>query len=117
MKPRHESTQTQVEPAVSAKAVGVRYVNDDIPGLRRVKSGKDFRYQDAKGKAVRNKQTLQRIRSLAIPPAWTDVWICPHENGHLQVTARDARGRKQYRYHPGFRQHRDGTKFERMFEL
>ena len=63
------------------------------------------------------REMINRFRALVIPPAWTDVWICPDEDGHLQVTARDARGRKQYRYHPGFRQHRDGTKFERMFEL
>ncbi len=88
-----------------------------MPGIRRQPHGRGFRYLDPDGRAIRAPELLQRFRSLVIPPAWTDVWICPHDDGHLQVTARDARGRKQYRYHPGFRQHRDGTKFERMFEL
>jgi DNA topoisomerase-1 len=88
-----------------------------MPGIRRQAHGRGFRYLDPDGRAIRVPEMLQRFRSLVIPPAWTDVWICPHEDGHLQVTARDGRGRKQYRYHPGFRQHRDGSKFERMFEL
>jgi DNA topoisomerase I len=88
-----------------------------MPGIRRQPHGRGFRYLDPEGRVIRAPELLQRFRSLVIPPAWTDVWICPHDDGHLQVTARDARGRKQYRYHPGFRQHRDGTKFERMFEL
>ena len=88
-----------------------------MPGIRRQPQGRGFRYIDPEGLVIRAPELLQRFRSLVIPPAWTDVWICPHEDGHLQVTARDGRGRKQYRYHPGFRQHRDGTKFERMFEL
>lgn len=117
MKPRHKSTSTQVEPAVSAKAVGLRYVSDELPGIARQKSGKSFRYRDAKGKTVRDKATLQRIRSLVIPPAWTDVWICPYENGHLQATGRDAKGRKQHRYHPLWREVRDATKYDRMIEF
>jgi len=88
-----------------------------MPGIRRHAHGRGFRYVDPEGRVIRAPELLKRFRSLVIPPAWTDVWICPHEDGHLQVTARDGRGRKQYRYHPGFRQHRDGTKFERMFEL
>ncbi|MFN2635629.1 MAG: DNA topoisomerase IB [Gemmatimonadaceae bacterium] len=88
-----------------------------MPGIRRHRQGRGFVYTDPDGSVIRDREMLNRFRSLVIPPAWTDVWICPHEDGHLQVTARDARGRKQYRYHPGFRQHRDGTKFERMFEL
>lgn len=88
-----------------------------MPGIRRQKHGRGFNYIDPDGLVIRAPEMLNRFRKLVIPPAWTDVWICPHEDGHLQVTARDARGRKQYRYHPGFRQHRDGTKFERMFEL
>jgi DNA topoisomerase I len=88
-----------------------------MPGIRRQPHGRGFRYIDPEGRVIRAPELLHRFRSLVIPPAWTDVWICPHEDGHLQVTARDGRGRKQYRYHPGFRQHRDGTKFERMFEL
>jgi len=101
----------------TAVAAGLRYVNDAMPGVRRERHGRGFRYIDPEGRVIRAPELLQRFRSLVIPPAWTDVWICPHVDGHLQVTARDGRGRKQYRYHPGFRQHRDGTKFERMFEL
>jgi DNA topoisomerase-1 len=88
-----------------------------MPGIRRQRHGRGFTYIDPDGKIIRSREMIDRFRALVIPPAWTDVWICPHDDGHLQVTARDARGRKQYRYHPGFRQHRDGTKFERMFEL
>ena len=88
-----------------------------MPGIRRQKHGRGFNYIDPDGQVIRAPEKLARFKALVIPPAWTDVWICPLEDGHLQVTARDGRGRKQYRYHPGFRQHRDGTKFERMFEL
>ncbi len=101
----------------SAKAAGLRYVTDAMPGIRRQRHGRGFTYIGPDGAVIRNRESLRRFNSLVIPPAWTDVWICPHEDGHLQVTARDGRGRKQYRYHPQFRQHRDGTKFERMFEL
>jgi DNA topoisomerase-1 len=101
----------------SAAAAGLRYVTDAMPGIRRQRHGRGFAYIDPDGQPIRSREMITRFKSLVIPPAWTDVWICPHEDGHLQVTARDARGRKQYRYHPGFRQHRDGTKFERMFEL
>ena len=102
------------EPVESARAVGLRYVSDDMPGWRRIRSGAGFRYHDANGRAVRNQQNLARIKSLAIPPAWTEVWICPHANGHLQATGRDARGRKQHRYHPRWREARDETKFTRI---
>ena len=101
----------------SAAAAGLRYVTDAMPGIRRHRHGRGFTYLGPDGQVIRERVALRRFRSLVIPPAWTDVWICPHEDGHLQVTARDGRGRKQYRYHPHFRQHRDGTKFERMFEL
>jgi DNA topoisomerase I len=107
-------SQEYVETAVAA---GLRYVSDSMPGIRRQPHGRGFKYLDPDGQVIHAPELLQRFRSLVIPPAWTDVWICPHEDGHLQVTARDGRGRKQYRYHPGFRKHRDGTKFERMFEL
>jgi DNA topoisomerase I len=117
MKPRHKSNATQVEPAASAKAVGLRYVSDELPGIARLKSGKTFQYKDAKGRAMRDKATLQRIRSLVIPPAWTDVWICPHKDGHLQATGRDIKGRKQHRYHPLWREVRDATKYDRMIEF
>ncbi|HEX9219141.1 MAG TPA: hypothetical protein VF858_01505 [Gemmatimonadaceae bacterium] len=101
----------------SAAAAGLRYVTDAMPGIRRHRHGRGFTYIGPDGQVIRAREPLKRFRSLVIPPAWTEVWICLHEDGHLQVTARDARGRKQYRYHPHFRQHRDGTKFERMFEL
>jgi DNA topoisomerase-1 len=102
------------DPAESAAAAGLRYVSDTAPGIRRVARGHGFRYVDANGRAVRDAATLARIRSLAIPPAYSDVWICSDPRGHLQATGRDARGRKQYRYHPRWRTVRDETKFERM---
>jgi len=101
----------------AAKAAGLRYVTDSMPGIRRRRHGRGFSYVDPAGQVIRERQHIRRFRSLVIPPAWSDVWICPLPEGHLQVTARDARGRKQYRYHPGFRAHRDQTKFERMVEL
>ncbi len=103
-----------VDPEESAKAAGLRYISDDMPGIRRRKKGKGFTFLDAKGNTMRDAKVLQRIRKLAIPPAWTDVWICPTANGHLQATGRDARGRKQYRYHADWRSVRDETKFSRM---
>jgi DNA topoisomerase I len=103
-----------VDPVESARAAGLRYVTDDDPGIRRRKHGQGFTYLDAEGRTVKDPRQLARIRQLAIPPAWTDVWICARPNGHLQATGRDARGRKQYRYHPEWRQVRDETKFGRM---
>ena len=88
-----------------------------MPGIKRLRRGRGFAYVNPDGRAVRERHAMKRFRSLVIPPAWTEVWICPVEDGHLQVTARDARGRKQYRYHPQFRQQRDGTKFERLFDF
>ncbi len=101
----------------SAEAVGLRYVTDAMPGIRRKRHGRGFTYTDHDGNVIRDRAMLRRFRSLVVPPAWTDVWICPDPDGHLQVTARDGRGRKQYRYHPSFRTQRDGTKFERMIAL
>src|SRR4051812_12624773 len=102
------------DPIESAEAAGLRYVSDIQPGIRRKKAGKGFTYVGADGKTIRDSRELNRIRSLAIPPAYTDVWICPNPNGHIQATGRDARGRKQYRYHPKWREVRDETKFGRM---
>jgi DNA topoisomerase-1 len=102
------------EPVKSARAVGLRYVNDDARGFTRQRTGKSFRYLNVHGKELRNPEHLKRIKSLAIPPAWTDVWICSIANGHLQATGRDARGRKQHRYHPRWRETRDETKFTRL---
>jgi len=103
-----------VDPVESAKAAGLRYVSDDEPGIRRRRRGKSFSFTDPQGRPVKDPEVLRRIRSLAIPPAWTDVWICPRANGHLQATGRDAKGRKQYRYHVDWRSVRDETKFGRM---
>jgi len=111
------------DPPAAAKAAGLRYVHDDRPGIRREPepdgaSGKEgFRYLDARGEPIEDEATLKRIRSLAIPPAWTEVWICPQANGHLQATGRDARGRKQYRYHAKWREVRDEVKYERMIKF
>lgn len=93
---------------------GLRYLADSLPGIQRKKRGKSFYYVDADGKRVTAERTLFRIRSLVIPPAWTDVWICPLDNGHIQATGRDARGRKQYRYHAKWREHRDEAKFSML---
>ena len=93
---------------------GLRDCSDDRPGITRHRAGRGFSYRDRDGKPIRDRETLARIRSIVIPPAWTDVWICPHANGYLQATGRDGRGRKQYRYHPRFRATRDTAKFERL---
>jgi DNA topoisomerase-1 len=99
----------------SAKAAGLRYVCDThTPGIRRAKQGRSFRYVTPDGRVLRNRSELDRIRALVIPPAWTDVWICPYANGHLQATGRDARGRKQYRYHARWRTVRDEVKYGRL---
>jgi DNA topoisomerase-1 len=102
------------DPLLSAKAAGLRYVSDNEPGISRMKAGKSFRYVAPDGKPVTDKETLRRIKALVIPPAWTDVWICARPDGHLQAVGRDAKGRKQYRYHPSYRHQRDQTKFGRM---
>lgn len=106
--------QPGTDPHDSARAAGLRYVSDDRPGICRLAAGRGFRYVSTAGKPVHDAQVVERIRSLVIPPAWTDVWICPSPVGHLQVTGRDARGRKQYRYHPRWRQVRDSTKYGRI---
>jgi len=100
-----------------APAGGLRHSNDREPGIHRTRARKGFSYVDADGHAVRGHAALERIRRLAIPPAWTDVWICRDERGHLQATGRDARGRKQYRYHERFRENREANKFEHMIEF
>ena len=103
-----------VDPIESAKVAGLRYVSDTKPGIRRKRSGKGFTYLGPDGKPIRDPDVLRRIASLAIPPAWTEVWISPKPLGHLQATGRDAKGRKQYRYHPRWRAVRDETKYSRM---
>ena len=96
---------------------GLIWVSDDRPGIRRERVGDGFAYRGIDGRRLRNAAELKRIRSLAIPPAYEDVWICTRPNGHLQATGRDARGRKQYRYHPEWRIAKDADKFERMLEF
>ena len=106
-----------VDPEAAAESAGLTYVSDTDPGLRRKRIGKGFSYVSQDGERVSDKRVLERIYRLAIPPAWTDVWICGSANGHIQATGRDARGRKQYKYHPRWREVRDSTKFERMLEF
>src|SRR2546428_12868490 len=98
----------------AAEEAGLRYVSDEQPGYTRNAKGDDFEYFDTEGKPIRDEQRLLRIKRLAIPPAWMDVWICPSPNGHIQATGRDARGRKQYRYHERWREVRDENKYDRM---
>jgi DNA topoisomerase-1 len=111
------SNDSIIDPRDAAETAGLVYVSDEEPGIRRKKSGKGFTYLRPDGKKVEDKATLDRIRSLAIPPAYTDVWICSKASGHIQATGRDLKGRKQYRYHPAFREVRESTKYERMLEF
>ena len=97
-----------------AEAAGLIYSNDDDPGIRRVEAKSGVGYRNAKGEPITDEKTLERVRKLAIPPAWTDVWICPSPRGHIQATGRDQRGRKQYRYHDDWRQVRDLAKYDRL---
>jgi DNA topoisomerase I len=104
----------QADPVESAAEAGLHYVSDDGPGIRRKRSGSGFSYVDPNGKRITDQATLLRIKHLVIPPAWSDVWICPDRLGHLQATGRDARGRKVYLYHPRWREVRDEAKYERL---
>ena len=112
-----ERPETAADGATTAAAAHLRYVSDAEPGIRRRRSGSSFRYVDSDGKPMRDAETLARIRGLVIPPAWDDVWICSRADGHLQATGRDARGRKQYRYHVRWREVRDEAKFDRLAEF
>ena len=102
-----------LDPRAAARAAGLRYVSDTGPGIRRRRVGRSFSYRGPDGQLIRDADTLRWIKSLAIPPAWTDVWISPVRNGHILATGRDAKGRKQYRYHPKWREVRDEVKYER----
>ena len=106
--------EAALDPEVAAKQAQLRYVDDSAPGITRHKAPNGFDYRLPDGALVGDIDTLKRIRSLAIPPAWTNVWICLHSNGHLQATGRDARGRKQYRYHPRWREVRDEAKYTKL---
>jgi DNA topoisomerase-1 len=111
------SSSSSLSPEVlkaTAKAAKLRYVTDRVRGIQRERKGNAFVYFDTRGALISDDAELARIRKLAIPPAYQDVWICPYANGHLQATGRDARGRKQYRYHPRWRQVRDEGKYGKM---
>ena len=110
-------SEAETDGRVSARAAGLRYSTDSRPGITRRRSGRGFSYRTADGATIRDRAVLRRIKALAIPPAWTDVWICPDPAGHLQATGRDARGRKQYRYHARWRAGRDDAKFERLIDF
>ena len=108
------SAVVEGDPQAAAHAAALHHVTDAATGISRTRRGKTFRYADAQGRSVRDPETLSRIRALAIPPAWTDVWISPDPDGHIQATGRDARGRKQYRYHAKWRSVRDEAKYHRL---
>jgi DNA topoisomerase-1 len=101
----------------AASEASLTFVSDEQPGIRRRKSGSGFSYRDPAGKAIRDRRVLDRIKSLAVPPAWTDVWICPDPHGHMQATGRDAKGRKQYRYHPQWRELCEADKYEHLLDF
>src|SRR5579871_490340 len=116
LRPSRDGTSRFVlpPPEISARDAGLRYFSDEIPGITRVRRGKNFAYRNPGGERVRDHETLAWIRALAIPPAWTDVWIAPDRDSHLLATGRDAKGRKQYRYNPGFARGRDRAKFDHL---
>jgi DNA topoisomerase I len=106
--------ESATDPVFAAQTAHLRYISDESSGIRRLKAGTGFRYVNARGRRVRDPETVARIKSLVVPPAWTHVWISPIAEGHLQATGRDVRGRKQYRYHPRWREVRDESKYARM---
>ncbi|MGI4730963.1 MAG: DNA topoisomerase IB [Janthinobacterium lividum] len=112
-----EAADNIVDPRDAAESAGLIYVTDEMPGIARRKSGKGWSYRGTDGAVLKDRATVERIDKLAIPPAYTDVWICADPDGHLQATGRDAKGRKQYRYHERFREVRDGTKYEHMLDF
>ena len=112
-----DSLENIVDPQDAAEAAGLVYVNDEKPGITRKLAGESFEFYGPNGRKIIDEKVIGRIRKLAVPPAYTDVWICPKANGHVQATGRDAKGRKQYRYHPTFREVRESSKFEHMFEF
>ena len=106
--------RVNTSPNHAVRISGLRYTTDKIPGIARRRKAKDFCFYSPKGRQIRNAVELRRIKSLAVPPAWTNVWISPYSNSHLQATGRDARGRKQFRYHPRWREVRDQNKYDRL---
>ncbi len=117
LEPMLQSNDNIVDPNDAAQSAGLVYVTDDRPGFTRKRRGKGWIYRDAEGNRILDSRVIKRINQLAIPPAYTDVWICPSPRGHIQATGRDSKGRKQYRYHPRFREVRDGAKYEHMIEF
>ncbi len=117
MSQRRSTPEVDPQLRSEVRAAGLRYVSDDQPGIARRRRGKGFGYLDARGRRITDKQVLARIRALAIPPAYVDVWICANPHGHLQATGRDARARKQYRYHTRWRELRDHGKFDRVLQF
>ncbi len=115
--PAASALATADEPRAAAEASGLVYVDEQGPGTTRKRKGNSFAYYGANGKLIRDRALLRHIRSLSVPPAYEDVWICPDPNGHIQATGRDERGRKQYRYHPRWRALRDETKYEHVVEF
>jgi DNA topoisomerase-1 len=113
-KRQNGDTKISADSLEAAEEAGLRYVSDDQPGFSRQRKDEEFEYFDTKRKLIGDEQRLLRIKRLAIPPAWSDVWICPSPNGHIQATGRDARGRKQYRYHERWRELRDENKYDRL---
>jgi DNA topoisomerase I len=109
-----DGVQTIIDPQEAAESAGLRYVSDARPGIRRRNAGKGFTYTRTDGSRLTERDVLRRIKALAVPPAWTDIWICPFADGHIQATGRDAEGRKQYRYHARFREVRESTKYEHV---
>jgi DNA topoisomerase I len=112
--PARDTSEDRSEAVAAAREAGLRYVSDQAPGIRREMGPLGFKYIDSNGRLIRNKAEVTRINKLAIPPAWTEVWICPNPRGHIQATGRDAKHRKQYRYHHDWRQFRDENKYDRM---
>jgi DNA topoisomerase-1 len=109
-----QAIEPVLDPLAAARAASLRYVSDTMSGITRRRAGTGFAYRDAEGHPIRDRAVLRRIKALAVPPAWQSVWICPYANGHIQAVGRDARGRKQYRYHPRWRAVRDEAKYGRM---
>ena len=112
-----EADENIVDPKDAAESAGLTYVTDADPGITRRKAGRGWAYRLPNGSRITDRDAIDRLNALAIPPAYTDVWICPDPDGHLQATGRDAKGRKQYRYHARFREVRDGTKYEHMIDF
>ena len=120
LSPHKDSSQDlprTTEHRKTATRAGLNYVTDGLPGITRRRAGKGWAFYRPSGRRITAAKERDRIKALVIPPAWTDVWICPDPKGHIQVTARDGRGRKQYRYHPEYREARDNSKFRRILEL